>query len=737
MSEYIKQTWVDGETPVDAEHMNHIEEGVAAAHKAIAELPEIPEIPKIPVVDNTLSVPGAAADAKATGDRITALSEEIDALKGGGTVEVTETSTGDIVTVTPASGTRMQVVSNISGLNTSWERANKLRLRHLSGKNLFDFASLFGGAGNVIEKNGQTATINDDATVTITGTNTSSSNNNILSAYVNAWENGDYVFAFPAGTYTLPSRLVITAGKLDGSITSLGQQRNTFTVNEPFTIRQVYITYEAGATANDTIPLYMVSGASTITSGYAFAGKVYDADFTTAVSDGVFNWHTGVLKDSDGNTVENLDAFERFPAYVGENIFMTGVGESTVSYTVVTEGDGDSSNAVVDVFDPTVWGLPVLTLDGDCTGMTKDDYVNLAYTFMGMSGNVDVKKQGSSSIQTGIAIGGAFDDYLGGIFNFTLKFPEAFEAKEGWGAQKKYCFKANAIDHSHCRNVVSCKLWGQIVKSRVNVPTELSSLPNGGAIDGFPIIIVLNGKFYALGTFNIPKDGWMFGSPKAILCADKHVDATNFRGLANLTSDFELEYVEDEDNADWVLTSLNTAIQAVIDSNGKDLDTTVSQYIDIPSAMDYFIHAVHESATDCTDKNYILVTFDGVKWYFSDYDRDSTYGLYWDGTQIVTPIDGVRYTTYGSSHRVMKLIKENKATELKARAVELRNGVLSEANVATVFYNFAGSIPAEVYAQNAKRWPLLRCTSVSNVEQILNWYRMRMAYIAPLTDALA
>ena len=77
MSEYIKQTWVDGETPVDAEHMNHIEEGVAAAHKAIAELPEIPEIPKIPVVDNTLSVPGAAADAAAVGAKVTALTEEI------------------------------------------------------------------------------------------------------------------------------------------------------------------------------------------------------------------------------------------------------------------------------------------------------------------------------------------------------------------------------------------------------------------------------------------------------------------------------------------------------------------------------------------------------------------------------------------------------------------------------------------------------------------------------------
>ena len=81
MSEYIKQTWIDGETPVDAEHLNHLEEGVAAAHKAIAELPEIPEIPKIPIVDDTLSVPGAAADAAAVGNKVTALSEENAAIK--------------------------------------------------------------------------------------------------------------------------------------------------------------------------------------------------------------------------------------------------------------------------------------------------------------------------------------------------------------------------------------------------------------------------------------------------------------------------------------------------------------------------------------------------------------------------------------------------------------------------------------------------------------------------------
>ena len=37
MEKYTKQTWVDGETPVDAEHLNHIEDGVERLSEAIAK----------------------------------------------------------------------------------------------------------------------------------------------------------------------------------------------------------------------------------------------------------------------------------------------------------------------------------------------------------------------------------------------------------------------------------------------------------------------------------------------------------------------------------------------------------------------------------------------------------------------------------------------------------------------------------------------------------------------------
>jgi hypothetical protein len=69
-------------------------------------------------------------------------------------------------------GTELQVVSKIHRDET-WGESNKLVLHQVSGTNFVDLSSYLGGAGTVYEKNGLTATINADYTLTVTGTNTS------------------------------------------------------------------------------------------------------------------------------------------------------------------------------------------------------------------------------------------------------------------------------------------------------------------------------------------------------------------------------------------------------------------------------------------------------------------------------------------------------------------------------------------------------------------------------------
>jgi len=76
---YEKQSFVAGQT-LTAAQMNHIEEGIAAAHEAIENLPESSGGV---VIDATLSKSGAAADAKIVGDIVTVLTDKIDDLENG------------------------------------------------------------------------------------------------------------------------------------------------------------------------------------------------------------------------------------------------------------------------------------------------------------------------------------------------------------------------------------------------------------------------------------------------------------------------------------------------------------------------------------------------------------------------------------------------------------------------------------------------------------------------------
>lgn len=373
------------------------------------------------------------------------------------------------------------------------------------------------------------------------------------------------------------------------------------------------------------------------------------------------------------------------------------------------------SGGITQEVDPTAYNLPVLYLNGDKTGISSKNAVQMNYVYGDMSGTCTIKWQGSSSLNYPKK-------------NYTIVFDRAFEAMTGWGEQSKYCLKANYIDHSHARNICSCRLWRSMAAGRADVlalPAFFSGLPNYGAIDGFPIVLMLNDKFRGLYTWNIPKDGWMFGNPKAIVCADNYTDATMFKALATFNGDFKIEYVEDESDTEWVKTSINRMLQAVIDSNGTNLWNTCNQYLSIHSAMDYYIHAADECAKDGIGKNYLLVTWDGTRWFMSPYDRDTTYGIDWDGTMNFPTNTNTTYATIASGHRLFNLIYNYHRAQLKERAIYVRDGLKTEGLVNDTFTSFAAGIPSTLLVEDAKKWPGIPSTNTSNIAQILNWYRLR------------
>lgn len=633
----------------------------------------------------------------------TYIDDKIADLEIGGTTPETVAETGVAVSLETDKGTQITVEGDMSA---------QVTLVH-QGKNFCPSGLL-----NVPNYNnkGITVTANEDGTHTLTGTATSYVN------YYLAHSSYGTTIYLPAGTYTKTIYI-------DGDVTDT---QNNVSVNSMFE--------ENGTAVNSTIPTaHAFSRVKTFTLNepkyirsmiYVPQGVTLDCVVSVQYELG----DTSTPFEPYVKTTQNVTLPTTVSAMDGTNVFYTMTGETlTCSYTLSKEDTTLEEVKKLLKFDPTPYGLPILRLNGSTANMSKDDAVTLDYVYGELSGTCTCKWQGSSSVRYAKK-------------NYTVKFDQAFEAKEGWGAQKKYCLKANFIDPSHARNLVAARLWGQIIASRSTADANLAACPNYGAVDGFPCIIMLNDEFHGLYTWNIPKDGWMLNFPtdgamrECILCAEG-VNASGgeaFKATENaLDVGFSLEYITNENDTGWALNSLNNLISACIASDGTDLDTTLAAMIDWDSVIDYFCFSAALGNYDGIIKNYLLYTRDGTKWHMGAYDLDCLWGNWWDGSKFIGVNDGSYPAHLISKHRLLELAGRYKASKIKSRYKYLRQSVLREDLVSAEVANIIGGIPSVIFAEEHKTWPTLKMTSVDGHAQIVNWYRNRVAAVDALIEAMA
>lgn len=379
-------------------------------------------------------------------------------------------------------------------------------------------------------------------------------------------------------------------------------------------------------------------------------------------------------------------------------------------------------------------GLPILYLYGNTTGMSKSNKVDLEYKYGDLitgytSGTCTCKWQGNSSINFRKK-------------NYTIaKMSNPIDV--GWGSHNKYVLKSHHNDYSMARNVVSAKLWGEMVKTRTGtdaITRKLKTLPNGGAIDGFPIMVVINNVFQGVYVLSIPKDDWMFGmgsgdrecvlSCEAASPATLMTDSTLTKEQLLAENPMSYEYISDEDDIDWAVTSYNTMVNALKLTSGANWEDDVSGYIDIDSFIDSFVFHYITGNDDVVNKNSITATYDGMKWFRSVYDLDQTFGGHFIGHVTKYPKSGV---TMGglSNNRVWGLLYTQSKPKLKARYNAVRNTVFSEENVFTKFDNFIRQIPRNVRLEDTAIWYDIPGTGIDPVSQIMEWYRLRLQ----ITDA--
>ena len=340
--------------------------------------------------------------------------------------------------------------------------------------------------------------------------------------------------------------------------------------------------------------------------------------------------------------------------------------------------------------------IPKLYFEGDISDMQqKTDVRNISVRYtdgdFSFAGFAELKVQGTSSLE--------YDKK-----NYTIKLFEDSEHDHkmkvdlGWGAQNKYCLKANWIDHTHSRNIVSAKLASQ-VQARYNVLTDA---PKNGLVDGFPVEIYSNGHFLGLYTFNIPKDAWQFGMDDdnpdhIVICGEDWEPANLFLG----EPDFDTWSVEVGEESDETLEKMKTLFDFVLNSTDEVFKADFEKHLDLDSALNYYILADAVYLQDNLGKNMLLATYDGEKWYLSLYDMDASWGTDCSGTALWdydTELLGM------SKNNLFARMEKCFAEELADRYFELRQDILTKEHIMSEFVAFSEPIPKLTFWKEVMKW---------------------------------
>lgn len=360
--------------------------------------------------------------------------------------------------------------------------------------------------------------------------------------------------------------------------------------------------------------------------------------------------------------------------------------------------------------------FPKLLLTGQVDGIGKKKELPVTARFEGLgqrfTDEAMLKYQGHSSLK--------YDKK-----NFTLKLylNEGHTEKDkrtffSWRPENKYILKANAIDASQVRNLICADIWADMVASRAQIPKRLQGLSNYGAVDGFPLALYMNDRFYGLYTLNLHKDDDLFGMKKGardaiVIINDVKTDASRFRQAAAFDEedDWEVEFSGLEDPA-WAQDKLNALIEFVRTSDDAAFRAELQDYLDVDAALDYLLALYALGLTDNGTKDLVLVCFDDGLWIPSLYDLEDGFGLTADGLGYAAADDFLPTLENGTwssatGSLLWDRILQNFLPELQTRYRQLRTGVLTDEGVFKRIENAVSGIPAIYYEADARAFPEL------------------------------
>ena len=304
------------------------------------------------------------------------------------------------------------------------------------------------------------------------------------------------------------------------------------------------------------------------------------------------------------------------------------------------------------------YGLPIMRINGDVSGMDHDNAKNVTYEFKNknthLTGYATLKWQGSSSAtlaKKGYRLKTTKDDY---------KKKDEIRVQPSWQKHSKFNLKAYYNDGMLSRDPISANIGGQVSASRPTLPRDLIHEDNFGYIDGFPIILFINNEYQGLYSFNLTRPS--FDYTKWAIMGNVYNDTTQFvsvpaDGVKLDGSDFVSLNPEDTPT-DEEKKAVTDLFKWMVNSTDDEFKRDLDKHFNIPSLIDYVVVSNILGARDAAGKNQILMTWDGKIWYYQLYDLDCTYNANWMGGKTFdTPEVGVDLPFLGNNQFLRRFAK--------------------------------------------------------------------------------
>ena len=316
--------------------------------------------------------------------------------------------------------------------------------------------------------------------------------------------------------------------------------------------------------------------------------------------------------------------------------------------------------------------------------------------------------------------------------------------KADWDKNFKYNLKANYIDPTQARNLVNAQLFKAAIASTPLQFSEQSNLYEAQGLsqmEGFPIILNLNGNFHGLYTFNTKKDDKPFGLNNEQVGNEAiEFDQDGFQPFAKPDNQIDGKAFATAINdrpTDLLSNNFKKFANFINQSSDDDFKNHLKDYIDVKSVINCYIWGNLSQMEDWDNKSLILLTWDnGTHWYLTMYDMDSTWGFFWDGTPTVEQTDGDTNNQWKNAARwsldpnslgsevkggvnfLFQRIYKNFKSEIKEQYTALRSNVWSNVRIIEAFKHFINQIPDAVYQQDQNKWNLNLANKYADFETL-------------------